>query len=935
MKKLLKFILFCVFFVFTLNFVFSANLTYDTNGFTNNIEKVNGYDYIYYVYFGNDKYGLSKNAYKEEEISILNSLSEEVSINLEVQNFYLGEEETINTIEVSSPLSILGGEESSFIFKYNLSGANLNTGSYSGEVVVEDSENPPNIELLNISFVIDSLTQSFEVEESSYSSNLLVNEDDGDDSLVTFRVRKGEDILANSSGSYEFNVTNTGEDTLDFDIYLSDFYDINGNSLVFNSKALIGNQILELSNNTSALTNFSFDVSSENSFGTYFGNVTFVNSFNTSQNITKNFAISFEEAFPEFVITDELFEENPSQDNEYEFEYSSEIYEIGDVNYITKSSFYQVVTIENTGIVDLDITIDNTNFVNENSDEIQITLDKTSLEVLAQEKESFTFSFFPNSETPLGNYTAQVILNYLGEDYVFDLKFVLTELLVGELTYLGDQISIEANEGDDNVPFSFTIQNIGDEEIADIQVTSNSLVGSRYGYTIPSNDFDFEFSDSSIGVSGSRTISGEVDIDNDLIEDYYVGTILVSSEYSNVEVPINISILSDDYDINIDDNSFFESNNYFSMIINSKNLISQISFTIENEGNIPLENLTFDLEDLVHSSGEVIDSSNFIFNTNSFSLGVDSRKEIKIENENIEANNFGNYYGNLYIRNDNDIIEIYVFRFSYNGDIFIEEVDYDDETSPNEIFDVVVKVSNVGFREYDNIVVSGEIIQEGDEKVTIEDSTSSFSLIPEEEKEITLNFDIPEEVYGGAYNFKTTMKYTIGDEEFEIFDFFNFDIIKNVDEINVYELQLNKDVFTCENNLYSSFKIKNDGKNDNEVYVISSIYKKDNSAQKTRTFNLESLEEASFTFKHDIGLYETGDYEYSIQVFSKDENKNFLSSRKEFEIKDCYTQNPTPNRVDSLEEIEGNFLQNTNLTTYLLVGAGFILFALVMILFFL
>ena len=935
MKKLLKFILFCVFFVFTLNFVFSANLTYDTNGFTNNIEKINGYDYIYNVYFGNDKYELSKNAYKEEEISILNSLSEDVSISLDVQNFYLGEEETINTIEVNSPLSIPSRGEKSFIFEYNLTEEDIDNGEYEGQVIVEDTKVPPNIELLNISFIISSLTQSFEVEESSYSSSLLVDKDEGEDNLVTFRVRKGEDILANNSGNYEFNLTNTGEDTLDFGIYLSDFYDISGNSLNFNSKTLSQNQILELSGDNSTAMSFNFDVSSENSLGIYFGNVTFVNSFNTSQNITKNFAVSFEEAFPEFVITDELFEEDPSQDNESGFEYSSEIYEVGEINYITKSSFYQVVNIENTGISNLNISISNTNFINDNFDEVEIFLDKTSLEVLAQEEESFTFSFFPNNETPLGDYTAQINLNYEDQIYTLDLKFALTEILVGELTYLDNQVFLEANEGDDNVPFSFSIQNVGDGEIEGIEVLANSLVGSRYGYSIPSNDFDFEFSDNSIGVLDSRTISGEVNIDNDLVEDYYIGTILVSSEYSNIEVPINISILSDTYDIRIDDNIFFENNNYFLMDINSKDLIDEVLFRIENEGNIPLENLNLELEDLIHSSGEVIDSSNFIFNIDRFSLGVDSRKEIKIRNEKIESNTFGNYYGNLYIKNNEDIIDIYVFKFSYNGDIYVKEIEYDEEVIPNEVFDVNIKILNVGLIDYDDLVISGEIIQERDEEITISDSTSLFSLESGKEKEVTLRFDIPEDIYGGSYSFKTIMSYTIGDDNYKIIDFFNFNVVKNIDEINVYELQLNKDLFSCENYLYSSFKLKNEGINDNEIYIISSIYKDENSVQKTRSFNLENSEEAAFTFKHNIGSYEIGNYEYSVQIFSKYGNRNFLSNRRKFEIKNCYDKNPEPIKTNSLEEIESNILENTKLTTYLLIGSGFILFALFVTLFFL
>ena len=58
--------------------------------------------------------------------------------------------------------------------------------------------------------------------------------------------------------------------------------------------------------------------------------------------------------------------------------------------------------------------------------------------------------------------------------------------------------------------------------------------------------------------------------------------------------------------------------------------------------------------------GKKISSEKFIFSSNEFSLGIDSRKKITIENEKIDASQLGNYYGDLYVRNNNDILEIYI-----------------------------------------------------------------------------------------------------------------------------------------------------------------------------------------------------------------------------------------------------------------------------------
>ena len=520
------------------------------------------------------------------------------------------------------------------------------------------------------------------------------------------------------------------------------------------------------------------------------------------------------------------------------------------------------------------------------------------------------------------------------EDYNIKLNLNVSTLILGKLEYNEDQIIFDAETDDDNVPFSFLIQNTGEGDIEDLDISIENgyLVGSDFGYTIEDSDFDFDFGDGIIEASSSRRISAEVDIDNDLLEDNYIGNILVKDNYVSVLVPINISVKTDTFDIEIDDNFFFERNDYFYMFVNTKNIINEIDFYIENNGDTYLENVSFELEDLYHSSGEKISSEKFIFSSNEFSLGIDSRKKITIENEKIDASQLGNYYGDLYVRNNDDILEIYKFRFELGGDIIIEDVEYDDSVSPGETLEVTLTIENIGVEDYDSIEIFSQIEEELGNKLSITDGTNKFSLESSEQKEIKLSFDIPEEFYGGLYNFEIKTTYYANGVKNDMSKFFNFNVLVDNNQINVYEVNLNKEVFSCDVYLYSSFKVKNEGKNDNNIFITSSIYGEEKTKQNTRTFSLNKLEESEFTFKHDISKLGAGDYQYSIIINFEDANKVSLSERKNFKIERCLSNTPVPTQNVEIEENDLKFYQKT--TTYLFGALGLIFLGIILALVF-
>ena len=922
-----KILVFLVSFTFLFNFSFSSTIIYNGESFTKDIDSESReFDYIYEVFLGNDEYNIREDESGTLTINIKNEGNNDLVLGSDDLDFIHTDGQTTITPYFNdlTPQTIESKDNIDFEFKYNITDNSLALGNYDGILFFFNTADESQNISVPVRFILSPLSQDFNVSQTNYDSNLIVFEEED---LTIFKVRKGTNVIENNSGYIEFNVSNLGLDTLDIDVSSTDF-STDTTDLTF-TNSFSKDQITKLESLESELLNFTFEVPEDSAVGEYFGNITFTNSFNESQFITKQFMINVTEEI-DYTISESDFKDDSESEIDRTLNYESQIYELEGVSYVTNDIFERTFTIDNTGLVDMDVLIVYSDFNGlDTNSEIPIELDTTSFTVEAGESDTFSIFFEVLNTNEIDYYTSTINLTFGEENYNIKLNLNVSTLILGKL-YNEDQIIFDAETDDDNVPFSFLIQNTGEGDIEDLDISIENgyLVGSDFGYTIEDSDFDFDFGDGIIEASSSRRISAEVDIDNDLLEDNYIGNILVKDNYVSVLVPINISVKTDTFDIEIDDNFFFERNDYFYMFANTKNIINEIDFYIENNGDTYLENVSFELEDLYHSSGEKISSEKFIFSSNEFSLGIDSRKKITIENEKIDVSQLGNYYGDLYVRNNDDILEIYKFRFELSGDIIIEDVEYDDSVSPGETLEVTLTIENIGVEDYDSIEIFSQIEEELGNKLSITDGTNKFSLESSEQKEIRLSFDIPEEFYGGLYNFEIKTTYYANGVKNDMSKFFNFNVLVDSNQINVYEVNLNKEVFSCDVYLYSSFKVKNEGKNDNNIFITSSIYGEEKTKQNTRTFSLNKLEESEFTFKHDISKLGAGDYQYSININFEEANKVSLSERKNFKIERCLSNTPVPTQNVEIEENDLKFYQKT--TTYLFGALGLIFLGIIL-----
>ena len=386
-----KILVFFVSFTFLFSFSFSSDtITYNGESFTKDIDSENlEFDYIYEVFLGNEGYNIREDESGTLTINIKNEGNNDLVLGSDDLDFIHTDGQTTITPYFNdlTPQTIESKDNIDFEFKYNITDNSLALGNYDGILFFFNTADESQNISVPVRFILSPLSQDFNVSQTNYDSNLIVSEEED---LTIFKVRKGTNVIENNSGYIEFNVSNLGLDTLDIDVSSTDF-STDTTDLTF-TNSFSKDQITKLESLESELLNFTFEVPQDSAVGEYFGNITFTNSFNESQFITKQFMINVTEEI-DYTISESDFKDDSESEIDRTLNYESQIYELEDISYVTNDIFERTFTIDNTGLVDMDVSIVYSNFNGlDTNSEIPIELDTTSFTVEAGE--SGTFSIF-------------------------------------------------------------------------------------------------------------------------------------------------------------------------------------------------------------------------------------------------------------------------------------------------------------------------------------------------------------------------------------------------------------------------------------------------------------------------------------------------------------------------------------------------------------
>jgi hypothetical protein len=885
-------------------FIFNSSLVFSIDFYSEigsaieplNIEKqINPlYDLSYKVYLGNPNIGYLKNASIIQQITIKNRKSTIQKLDATLSVFKK-EYDPANTYDLkdkaklsisSNPLNLPSSGSKNFNFTINISNT-VERGNHTGNILFQDPTNSSNYIRLSVFFeivdrkgfnVIDGTLIRGAKEEETGHTNFKI----GFSSL---------EQLKNNYGIQEFKITNTRQVPLNINLKYSNFTNETG-GVLNGTFSFNPNSVHDIFPGEMKPFNFIFNVSKNNPIGNYTGTIFMFDNANPKINFTKKIRFIVTKVESTHTITSNFFEINKKK---YTYTYLTQNYNISGTRHLINGLVYQNITFTNTGDLNLTLNISKSNFTSENGNKINITIDKTQLFVKPRSTDSFIFSYDINkTNLNFEDYFSQINLTNKGGHYsektiTLDLYLNYSKLLLGKFEFEGSEVFEEVARGVSNSPFRFRIKNAGKSDLKDIKISiiGKGLIGKKYGRLLKEKYIDFDKIKTDLLKGTSKLFSGELDISQSLVEDEYIGKILIKSGYVNLTIPINISVKENDISL-IVENFNYDINKHLYLEVTPTKIQAGVYFFLKNsERNKNVEGLKLEIKNFSNKNNDIISSDNFLLSYKKISLYSRDSKRIKLTSKNLLDFKDGTYHSSLLIKNsENSILKIIPLILKIKKNLVIDKVILNGggKIISNGYLNVKTTLKNFNVRTYSDIILKAYIQDLGTEKI-VSRISNKMKLTGLENITEEFKFKLPKVIISKNQVLILNLSYknSTGASLF-LTESYKFKIIGNSQVIEITDVLFNKEIFNCENNLYSSFKIENIGDVNERIKVITRI---SNSDIKTTSnlFYLNSKEVGNFDFKSDISTLIEGTHNYEIII--EFENKNIYTKTKSFKIKKC------------------------------------------------
>ena len=521
-----------------------------------------------------------------------------------------------------------------------------------------------------------------------------------------------------------------------------------------------------------------------------------------------------------------------------------------------------VLTITNNGTEDINFTMSKSNF-NSGGNSFTLNINSTSYDNLAPGNSfELEYSYDTSGEvaaTYSGSVTIEDIDNSsLTSTIPFSVNLNAPSGALIEIDDESDDVFEMRGEIDERVDDTVRFRNNGNVSLNGISISVTDLEGDDYD--IDRDEIDFDENNFDLEVGDSIRVEIEVDVPNGITEDTYVGTMTLESDEGAVfEFGLEIEVTADDLDVFVDRNDEEVRQGILEMVGESGDYVDDYDFRVENDGNVNLDDIIFEVEDDLEEefSSNTIPASAVSFSPNSIDLEADEDDVVEVRVDIPSDQATGTYFADIKVISDSDReLDEFTLKVRVIGDVYIKEIEFDEGVSPDSTLEVDVVVVNQESRLQRNVKLTGTIFDVDTSNSDITDTTSSFLLDVREEKTQTLRFNIPEDARDGSKTLELLLEYDGG----ELTELEEIDIVRPISKLDVQSYSVNPSILTCEDRIFTTMKVKNIGRDIEDDVVISSEIRGFPIKAQTGSFEVEDDDVSQRNLVLDVSSLNPGTY---------------------------------------------------------------------------
>lgn len=542
-------------------------------------------------------------------------------------------------------------------------------------------------------------------------------------------------------------------------------------------------------------------------------------------------------------------------------------------------------TITNSGNVSINLTISKVNLVR-GSETVTLVLNTTSITNLAVSgTQTVKVSYTPNGVSK-GTYVGSVtVVNAQNSSQTITIPVTLNVIGNGEalelVSFANDKI-LMSGELDDTDTKTIKFRNSGNVTLTNIQFTVTDLEGDSSSDQIDKEDIDLNDDGFTLLKGESDRIEIRADIPRNIEIDTYVGTLTArSSEGYEFKYELEVTVTGGDLSVVINDR-YNVANGVMKVIAKAGEVVNNYEFEIENDGNINVNNINFELDgDLVEEfTSNTIAKSEVTFSPSLVDLQENDNEIVELSFYLPEGTSSGTYSAEVRaVSQSGKIYDSFRLELKIVGDIYIKTIEMDNEVTPGDNLDVQITVRNQGSKVERNLKITGTLFDIDYGNSDIIEATSSFLLDVGAEKTETLRFKIPQEASDGSHTLELRLSYgseTLVEVEEVI-------VTRPTHKITFESIGINPGVAKCDDSLYTFVKVKNLGKFDEDVKftteIIGTGIKEESSMftldvdeayQNNQILNIKGLEAGTYTVSHKVN--------YNTNLFVKEESELRVSA---------------------------------------------------------
>lgn len=611
------------------------------------------------------------------------------------------------------------------------------------------------------------------------------------------------------------------------------------------------------------------------------------------------------------------------------------------------NSLTKTFTIENTGDEVLNLTISKTD-LQSNSGSIGIVLGKTAVTDLGVgNTTTFTATYNAALGKELGDYSGLVsVSNDNDTTQVKNQSLNLTVNMVSGaelelLDYDGDLIII-TGDLDEKKTKTFKLKNIGTVDLTNVRIKFTDLNGVSSSDDIADNDLDVDDSSVDIDEGDYNRFTMDVDIPDDIDIDTYEGEIRITTDQGfSMDITLHVEVEGGNMELEIDQSGLDVYAGVLKMDGEPGDLIDEFEFLVENKGNLDAQNLEFeiqyDLEELY--SSETLSKDLVSFSPSSLDLNSDDEEAIEVSIDIPEDTKSGTYVGKIRLLSSTGKIYDYIrLELKVTGDVYIVDVDMDDEADQDSYFDIDVEIKNQGSSIERGVKVTGTIENIDYGNSDLIETSSSFVLNAGDTRTQSLRFFIPEEASDGSHTVEIKVEYDDGN----IVELHEVEVKRPEHNLELVSAGVGQNSITCDDSLFVFSKVKNLGKFDEKADFTVEI--KGTSIKKEYdSVTVEVDDTIQKNFELNLNDLESGTYEVINKVIY---SGFFLKETNLVTVKDCSSVSTDidvkpiidlgqGNQTESDDEKTTIFGQEVGKTTvYLMSGIGSVIILIAISLFF-